>query len=364
MLKVGPRLWKTGLAVALTLAVLRMTGLKYEVFGAIAAVMAVAPSANQSFRNAAELIGVNILGGVVGAAAAMLAGPNPFVIGAVVVGVLLMCQALNWQKVSGAAVTVTLFVMAPHPETAYAYWGWRLLSVVMGSVIGTAVNALIFRPEYWPATAEAIAAAGAELDRFVADVAGRLARPHGYTKAEILAGAARVERSIAEARACAGRLEGAEAGRRELAERAVKVLASLLERIQIIHKAALSAERLPDYPAAVAEVQAAVSALLNHRQALYAFVLGQAALAPDLAPRLLAIERSFESAMRLPAQPEEAEVCFRLYRMRSSVSYMANRLGRLHVAAAGAAAAAPRGRQPGPLPSSGRAGAGLVSGEY
>jgi len=335
MIKVGPRLWKTGLAVALTVFLLRVTGLRYEVFGAMAAVLAVAPSANQSLKNALELIGVNLLGGLIGAAATLLIGPNPLVMGGVVILVLLLCQILHWQKVSGTAAAVAIFVMAPHPEVAYAYVGWRLLAVVAGSVVGTAVNAFIARPDFWPAAAADIVRAGAELDRFTARMAERLDRPHSITKAEVLTGAARVEERIAEARKKVALLDERGPMGRELAERSLRVLSSLLERIQIVHKAALTAERLPDYGSEVVEIQAAIAALIRHRQDLYARLLAPMPLEVALAADLLAIERRFESAIRLPAQPEEAEIYFRLYRMRSSVSHMSNRLGRLCVAATG-----------------------------
>lgn len=343
MLRIGPRLWKTGLAVAVAVSVIRLLGTGYEVFGALAAVLAVAPSTGHSLRTTLELIGINLLGGLIGTAAVVLLGPHPVVIGAVVVAVLLLCQQMRWQRVSGAAVTVALFVMAPHAEAAHEYVLHRLLSVLVGSVVGTLVNALVARPDYLPATVDAIRRAGVEVDRFVLLVAERLPRPDGLTKAEVLAGAARVESRIAEARQlCAVLAESRWLGanrEREVLERAVKVLASLLERIQIVHKAALAAQKAPDYAAELPAIQEGLAVVLRHRRALYLELLGRTAGEDGTLPAaLLEIEQRFESAIRLPERPEEAEVYFRLYRMRSSVSYMANRLGRLHAAMQGGAA--------------------------
>lgn len=336
MLRVGPRLWKTGLAVALTVSVIRLLGTGYEVFGALAAVLAVAPSTGHSLRSTVELIGINLLGGLIGTAAVMLLGPHPVVIGAVVVAVLLLCQHMRWQRLSSAAVTVALFVMAPHTEAAHEYVLHRLLSVLVGSVVGTLVNALVFRPDYLPATADAIGRAGEELDRFVLLVSERLPGPDGLTKAEVLAGAARVEGRIAEARQLLAVLAESRwlgANReREVLERAIKVLASLLERIQIIHKAALAAQKAPDYRTELPAIQEGLAAILRHRRDLYNGLLDRAEAEERLPAALLEMERRFEGAIRLPERPEEAEVYFRLYRMRSSVSYMANRLGRLHAA--------------------------------
>ena len=338
---IGPRLWKTGLAVALTLTLMRLVGLPYEVFGALAAVLAIAPTAANSLKTSLELIGANLLGGMVGTLAILVFGPNPVVIGLVVIGVLLLCQVMPWKHLSGTAVTVTLFVMAPHPEAVYAYAGMRLVSVFIGTIVGTLVNAFVLRPDYWPAAAGALRRAGAELDGLIAAVSERLPQPERFTKPEMLAASARVEEELKAARQYAGLLavqgrSGKGVPDRAVVERAIKVLASLLERIQIIHKAALTARRASDYQAALPEIQAALAELAGHRQYLYSLLLARQEVDVALSTAVLAMERSFEGAIHLPEQAEEAEVYFRLYRMRSSVSYMANRLGRLAVAMNGA----------------------------
>lgn len=341
MIRIGPRLWKTGLAVALAVAVLRLIGGKYEVFGALAAVLAVAPSADRSLKTAVEQIAVNILGGLIGTVAVMLFGPGPLVLGAVVMLVLLLCQMLDWRSAGTAAVTVTLFVMAPHPEAAFAYSGWRLLAVTIGSLCGALVNGLLWPPDYWPATVDAIRRAGAELDAFALDVAARLEQPAIFTKADVLNRVARVEAQVAEVRRLSTLMgDGGAKVNREVLERSVKVLVSLLERLQIIHKAALTAQRIPEFKEELPEIQAALQAVCESRRRLYEAMLMGTAADPRVATQLLALERSFEGAIRLPAQTGVAEGYFRLYRMRSSVSYMANRLGRLAVALEGARTAA------------------------
>ncbi len=335
MLRIGPRLWKTGLAVALTYLLVSLTGHHYEVYGCVAAALAVAPSANRSLRTMGNQIAANLLGGLVGSLAILLFGPGPIVIGGTVVLVLLISQQFGWKDLAATAVTVTLFVMAPHADSVTTYTAWRLLSVLIGSVVGTAVNALILPPDYRQMTLKAVERAGLALDAFVLSVSDRLADPAAITKREILATASSVEAQIGEARRLASLLSESarpdQLGQKEVTERAIKVLSSLLERIQVIHKAALAAQRAAEFPVMLAEIQQALTALVAHRQALYASLF-----TPDTTrqlPELLAeIEQRFESPAGLPASAEEVEPFFRLYRMRSSVSYMANRLGRLHVA--------------------------------
>lgn len=342
MAKIGPRLWKTGLAVALTIVLLRLTGHPYEVYGAVAAALAVAPSASHSLRSAGTQIGAHLLGGLVGSLTVLIFGFHPLVAGATVVGVLLLCQQMNWRDVSASAVTVTLFVMAPHGDSAGAYAIWRLLAVVAGSLIGAGVNALVLPPNYWPATVQTALRAGERLDEFILTVVARLPEPQSYPKAEILAGAARVDELLKEARRLYLLLGDDERapGRKAVAERSIKVLGSLLERIQVIHKAALNAGSAPDYPERVMEIQVALNNLVRLRRVLYQRLLAELPT-EALTAELAVLEYRFETPAGLPGRSEEVESFFRLHEMRTSVAYMANRLTRLNVAMDGAAPAAP-----------------------
>ncbi len=335
MKRIGPRLWKTGLAVAITFMLIRLTGHHYEVYGAVAAALAVAPSAARSVRTLTNQIAANVAGGLIGTIAILLLGPSALVIGATVVLVLWLCQRVGYKELAPTVVTVTLFVMAPHADSVTTYTLWRLLAVVTGCIVGNAVNALILPPNYLTATMSAIDHAGQALDEFILAVSVRLVRPHEFEKREILAGAAKVEAKIAEARRLQLLLsesQRSEEGRQgEVVERGIKVLSSLLERIQVIHKAALGAERAGEYHVQLPEIQEALAQLVDHRRQLFAMLLSPDAEG-ELPPALSVLERRFESASGLPTSEAEIEPFFRLYRMRSSVSYMANRLGRLYVA--------------------------------
>lgn len=334
-MQIGPRLWKTGIAVTLTIFLVRLTGHHYEVYGAVAAALAVAPSAVRSLRAMGQQVSSHLIGSLVGTAAVLILGPSPVVIGGAVILVLWLLQRTGLREMAPMAATVALFVMTPHSDDAATYAAWRLLSVLMGSVVGTAVNALLLPPDYLAATRTALKAAGAALDQFILHVTDRLVHPQQLTKAEVLAGAATVEAQIGEARRLY--LLWVESHRadqrphREVLERALKVLSSLLERIQVIHKAALYAERGQQYGIQLPEIQAALARLAEQRRVLYDGLLEPGA-GSGLLPVLAELERRFESSPGLPESDAEVEPFFRLYRMRSSVSYMANRLARLWVA--------------------------------
>lgn len=321
--------------MAVTVFLVRLTGHPYEVYGAVAAALAVAPTASHSVKTMAQQISANLLGGILGTLLIMLFGPQPLVIGAAVVAVLLICQHFGLRNASQAAVTVTLFVMAPHADAVYTYAVWRLFSVLVGLLVGTAVNALVVPPAYGPAAVKAIQKAGEELDAFIMKVTGFLEQPENLAKADVLAGAARVDALIAEARRFYALMDESDS-RRPVIERSIKVTGSLLERIQIIHKAALTAVQAAEYREQLPGIQSTLAALTGYRKQVYGRLSGSP-LEPGFIGEVGMIERQYESPEGLlPERPQEVEAYFRLYRMRSSLSYMANRLVRLSVAMDGA----------------------------
>lgn len=335
MIQIGPRLWKTGLAVTVTILLVRLTGHHYEVYGAVAAALAVAPSASRSLRTMANQIIANLVGGLIGSFAIISFGPDAMVIGLVVILVLWLCQRLGYKELAPMMVAATLFVMAPHADSVTAYTFWRLLSVLIGSAVGTAVNAFIRPPDYFAVTMKALERAGASLDAFILSVSERLDQPHHIEKAEILAVAAGVDAEIAEARRLSLLLaesrRSEQRQQKEVVDRAIKVLSSLLERIQVIHKAALTAQRMDEYNVQLPEIQEALSFIVLYRQQLFGMLL-RPDVVGTLGPAVAELERRFDTSTALPTSDADIQPLFRLYRMRSSVSYMANRLARLYVA--------------------------------
>lgn len=352
MPKIGFRLIKTGLAVMLAILIARLTGHLYETYCALAAATAIAPTANLSLRVIGAQLGVNVLAGLIGGGLILLLGPHAVVIGVGLVLALIACQWVGWGDMAGAMIIAVLFVMGPHPETMQTYVLVRWLSVMVGSVVGIAVNASILPPQYWTTTVSAVHRAGELLDAFIVRTAGALDHPDSLAKAEVLATTARVERQLDEARRLLRlvdvprrQVDGTDGPtRRDVLERAIKVLATQLERVQVIHMAARKAQSASHYRELLPEIRTAMVELTAHRRELYRWLDNDLPVA-WLSAQLQTMDRHFATPHCRPGEAEDVDSFFYLHQLRATIAYMANRLERLRVAME--AAAPPEGAKVG-----------------
>jgi hypothetical protein len=233
--------------------------------------------------------------------------------------------------------------MGPHPENLQTYVLMRWLSVMMGCLIGIGVNAFILPPNHWLRAVDALRRAGASLDPFMLRVADLLATPTALSKADVLAEVAVVEKALEETRRVEVlAAESASDDEKAVFDRAAKVLSSMLERVQVIHRSALTAsEAACEYHQVVPELQEALRALVDIRRTVYA-ALFQTPAPERLAAQLREMEERFRTTGIPPEGIADVEEFFQYHQVRSSVSYMANRLQHLHVASGGVLPPLPR----------------------
>lgn len=88
---IGARVLKTGLAVAVTLWLGTLLGLKSPLISAIAAIFTIQPSIYRSWKHILEQVRSNLLGAVIAMAAVWLVGNSPISVGIVCIGAILLC---------------------------------------------------------------------------------------------------------------------------------------------------------------------------------------------------------------------------------------------------------------------------------
>ncbi|MDB4896511.1 MAG: putative rane protein [Firmicutes bacterium] len=335
MPKIGLRLWKTGVAVAIAVLLARQLHM-YEIYASLAAAVAVAPTARRSLRSVGAQVGVNLLAGLVGGLMISVLGTNPLVIAAGLVVALALSKRLGWSEFNSSLITATLFVMGPHPEKLQTYVLFRWLSVMLGCLIGVGVNAFILPPNHWQRALDALRRAGASLDPFMLRVADMLASPAELSKAEVLAEVAVVEKALEETRRVEVlAAESASDDQKAVFDRAAKVLSSMLERVQVVHRSALTASQAAcEYHDVVPELQEALRELVDIRRTIYA-ALFQSPAPARLVAQLQKLEARFRTTAIPPEGIADVEEFFQYHQVRASVSYMANRLQHLNVAASG-----------------------------
>ncbi|WP_249872059.1 FUSC family protein [Oceanobacillus saliphilus] len=146
---IGPRMVKTGLAVALTLVITGMIGLELELVAAIAAVLAMQPSIMRSFNYIKEVIISNGVGLAFALLGIFLVGNNPISVGAVVIISIAINVSLGLNKtVSLTVLTIVTIMLASGDGVNIIYIIERLSLVAIGVFSAFIVNVLVYPPDH------------------------------------------------------------------------------------------------------------------------------------------------------------------------------------------------------------------------
>lgn len=145
-MNIGPRVWKTGLAVIITLVVCQEFNLPSPYLAVIATIVSIKTSVAQSLVHTGHRIVATITGGIIGFIFLILWEANPITVGLAVVLSILVCLQLKLQEavtLTGISVVAVMFGGAGEPMY---YVGMRLLTTMVGLASGTAVNLIFYPP--------------------------------------------------------------------------------------------------------------------------------------------------------------------------------------------------------------------------
>lgn len=153
--KIGGRVWKTGVAVALSLAICRVLNIPEPVFAGVAAVIVMQPTVLQTFRKGLERLQATVVGAAValGMLALVTLFPYPYIrpiaAGMAVIMVLWLCLALRWLDalVLAAATVVVVMIQSEERPDIFVYALERTLVTAIGIVVASVVNAFMFWPK-------------------------------------------------------------------------------------------------------------------------------------------------------------------------------------------------------------------------
>jgi uncharacterized membrane protein YgaE (UPF0421/DUF939 family) len=155
-MRLGARVFKTGIAVVLSLLIVHLIGLEPGIIAGISAVFAMQPNVHRSLTTTWNRFQGNILGALAAIIMAVLFGNNVVVIGLTVILVLAALLFFNLQSVSTLAVVTTIAIMdAPQLTSVDASTldflqaaGERFSMVMLGVVSALVVNLVFIPPKY------------------------------------------------------------------------------------------------------------------------------------------------------------------------------------------------------------------------
>lgn len=169
------------------------------VFAAIAALLVVQPSVNQSLGKAVERsIGV-IMGVLIATGISLALGQNTWIILLAVVVAMLVAWALKMTPGTSNQVAISALLVLALGASSPEYALDRVLETLIGAAIGIVVNALIVPPVAVAPARSEVALLGGELAASVDRLADALEHPRSRTQLETLMIEARLLRPMRDA---------------------------------------------------------------------------------------------------------------------------------------------------------------------
>ncbi|MDC3413422.1 aromatic acid exporter family protein [Aquibacillus sp. 3ASR75-11] len=148
-MKLGARMLKTGLAVAISLYAAALLGFPSPVFAGIAAVFAIQPSIYRSYQTIIEQIQANIIGAVMAIIAVFALGNDPFVIGFVIILVIGICMKLKMNESTISLALVAVIAIMETTDLALIEFAlMRVTALTLGILSAFLVNLIFLPPKY------------------------------------------------------------------------------------------------------------------------------------------------------------------------------------------------------------------------
>lgn len=144
-MKLGARIFKTGIAIMLSLFLAEILQLPSPVFAGIAAVFAIQPTIYRSFLSIIEQIQGNVIGAAIAISFVLLFGNHVFIIGFAAIIVI----SINLKLKIGNTIAlslVTLIAIMENPGDDFVQFGIIRFSTIMLGVLSSFIVNLVFLP--------------------------------------------------------------------------------------------------------------------------------------------------------------------------------------------------------------------------
>lgn len=147
-MRIGARVIKTGIAVAITMYVCKYFGLEPAFFGAVSAVINMQPSIFLTLRAARDQILIHILGVTAGFFFGYFLGVNPLSAGLIVVLLIPIYAKLKLHSGITMGIVAALFVLSSSTEEFLFHALARTGVIFVGLASAMFINVLLWPPQY------------------------------------------------------------------------------------------------------------------------------------------------------------------------------------------------------------------------
>lgn len=183
-MKLGARIFKTGVAISLALFLASLLELPTPIFAGVAAIFAIQPSIYRSYITLLDQIYGNLIGAAIAVIFVLTIGSNYLTIGlAAVLTIIIMLKLKLSNPVPLALVTV-IIIMDAQTDDFLVFASLRFATILLGIISAFIVNLLFLPPKYETRLFKSIYETSEEVIRWIR-VSTRHASDHSSVKDDI-----------------------------------------------------------------------------------------------------------------------------------------------------------------------------------
>ncbi|GAK13472.1 aromatic acid exporter family protein [Geomicrobium sp. JCM 19039] len=149
-MRLGARIFKTGLAIMLALYAAEWLGLEPAFFAGLTAAFAIQPSIYKTYQTILEQLQANVIGAILAIVFGLAFGHEPFVIGVVVMLAIAIIMKMNLESSTIPVTLVTIIIiMGSAPNDEYVLYSLSRFGLIMVGVFSAfLINLLFIPPKY------------------------------------------------------------------------------------------------------------------------------------------------------------------------------------------------------------------------
>ncbi|WML51304.1 aromatic acid exporter family protein [Neobacillus sp. PS3-12] len=183
-MKLGARIFKTGIAIVLSLYLAQLLHSPSPIFAAIAAIFAIQPTIYRSYLSIIEQVQGNIIGALVSILAVLVLGNSFIVIGFAAIIVIIINLKLKIENTIGLSLVTLLAIMESTGGNFLQFSFIRFSTIMLGVLSAFIVNLIFMPPKYEQKLYTAISSTTEEMIRWIR-LSSRHAFDHNHLKLDI-----------------------------------------------------------------------------------------------------------------------------------------------------------------------------------
>jgi uncharacterized membrane protein YgaE (UPF0421/DUF939 family) len=148
ILKLGPRVIKSGIAVTFALYICSVLKLESAVFAGIAAIFTIQPSIYRTWKQVWHQVQTNIIGAITAFLGLYFLGNDPFAIGLVIIILISISLKLKMGETISLTVVTVLAIMSAPGNEDWLFALNRFVVTFIGMATALLVNIFVYPPNY------------------------------------------------------------------------------------------------------------------------------------------------------------------------------------------------------------------------